>query len=118
MATMERAMEIGTMRAIGAQARLVLLRFLLETVILGLVAGVLGAGLGVAFVRHLGQAGIPAMSDELVFLFSGPRLYPSVGAGHFLSGLGVIVLVSLLATFYPAFVATRIEPVVAMRPRE
>ena len=41
MATMERFTEIGTMRAIGAQSRFVLLLFLLETVFLGLIAGTL-----------------------------------------------------------------------------
>lgn len=118
MATMERATEIGTMRAIGAQRRFVLLLFLLETVVLGLVAGVLGAGLGAAAVGWLGSAGIPAVSDELVFLFSGERLYPVMGLSNFFGGLLVILVVSVLATFYPAFVATRIQPVVAMAGRE
>jgi ABC-type lipoprotein release transport system permease subunit len=118
MATMERVMEIGTMRAIGAQASLVRRLFLLETLLLGLVAGALGAGLGFGLVRHWGAVGIPAPSEELIFLFSGPRLFPEVGPANLLIGLAAIVLVSLLATLYPATIATRIQPVVAMSPRE
>lgn len=118
MATLERTMEIGTMRAIGAMSGLVRRLFLLETLLLGLLAGTLGAALGFAFVTHLGTAGIPAPTDEMIFLFSGPRLFPDVGADNVIAGLVAIVVVSLLATLYPAAIATRIEPVVAMSPRE
>jgi ABC-type lipoprotein release transport system permease subunit len=118
MATMERVMEIGTMRAIGAQAALVRRLFLLETLLLGLLAGTLGSAAGYGIVRWLGQVGIPAPSDELIFLFSGPRLYPASGLDNLLAGLAAIVAVSVLATLYPATIATRIQPVVAMAPRE
>ena len=118
MATLERTMEIGTMRAIGAQAFLVRRLFLLETMMLGLMSGGLGGGLGFLLVSWLGKVGIPAPADILIFLFAGPRLYPEAGLGNVLVGLAVIVLVSLLATLYPAAIATRIQPVVAMSPRE
>ena len=62
--------------------------------------------------------GIPAPADVLIFLFAGPRLYPEVGPGNVLLGLILNVVVSLLATLYPATIATRIQPVVAMSPRE
>ena len=118
MATMERIMEIGTMRAIGAQSRFVLALFLLETVSLGLVVGLIGSGLGAGLVLALGRLGLPAPNDIMVFFFSGPRLYPQVGIGNFLGGVGVILVVSLVSTFYPAFLATRIQPVVAMQSKE
>jgi ABC-type lipoprotein release transport system permease subunit len=86
--------------------------------LLGLIAGTVGALLGAAMVRKLGQVGIPAFQDILVFLFSGPRLYPTVGVNHLITAGVVIVVVSLIATFYPAFLATRIQPHVAMQARE
>ena len=92
--------------------------FLIETGLLGIFSGLLGSTLGAALVLKLGQSGIPAMTDILVFLFSGPRLYPEVGLGHILGAFVVIVVVILAATFYPARLATRIEPVVAMQARE
>ncbi len=118
MSTLERTMEIGTMRAIGAQASLVRRLFLLETMMLGLMSGAVGGALGYLLVNYLGQVGIPAMADVLIFLFAGPRLYPEVGLANVLVGLAVIVVVSLLATLYPAAIATRIQPVVAMSARE
>ncbi len=51
MATMERVTEIGTMRAIGAGRRLVLIMFMLETMVLGGLAGLLGAYLPVLLRR-------------------------------------------------------------------
>jgi ABC-type lipoprotein release transport system permease subunit len=114
-ATMERVTEIGTMRAIGAQRSLVLFMFLLETIVLGLVAGVLGAASGAGVVALLGDVGIPAPQDVLVFLFGGPRLYPTFGISNLIVALVAILFVSIVSTLYPARIATRIQPVVAMQ---
>lgn len=118
MATMERIGEIGTMRAIGAQRRFVLWMFLVETVALGVLSGGLGALLGAGAVTWLGKVGIPATADVLVLLFAGPRLHPTVGASHLAVAVAVILVVSLASTLYPAFVATRVQPIEAMRSKE
>jgi ABC-type lipoprotein release transport system permease subunit len=119
MATMERVQEIGTMRAIGAQRSFILWLFLLETTFLGLLGGGAGAALGAGIVTLLGVSGISAGgNDFLTFLFSGPSLYPSVGLQHLVLGFVVILLVTMGATFYPALLAARIQPVVAMQRKE
>lgn len=118
MATMERVTEIGTMRAIGAQRGMVLAMFLVETAVLGLLAGTGGAGLAGLLVKLLAVEGVPAPSPELVFLFGGPRLFPELGASNLLLGAVIIGFVSLASTFYPAFIAAQIQPVVAMRSKE
>ncbi len=118
MATMDRVQEIGTMRAIGAQRDFVLRMFLLETLLLGAVAGALGAGGASLLLAVLGATGIPAPNEVFVFLFGGPALHPAVSATSLALGLLAVVLVSLGSTLYPARLATRIEPVVAMQRRE
>jgi ABC-type lipoprotein release transport system permease subunit len=118
MAAMERVNEIGTLLAIGAAQSLVLMMFLLETAVLGLVAGGLGGLAAVGLLAALGQTGIPASNAVLAFLFSGAELYPTVHAGHFAVGLLVIVIVSVGSAMYPAFVATRVSPRVAMEAKE
>lgn len=119
MATMDRVGEIGTMRAIGAQRGFVMGMFLIETLVLGLVTGGLGAGAGVALITWLHQVGVPATgADIMVLIFSGPRLYPTWEVGNVLFGLGVIVIVSLIATFYPALLAARVSPRVAIAGKE
>lgn len=118
MATIERTPEVGTMRAIGAQRPFVMALFITETLVLGLLSGGGGALLASAVIFGLQQVGIPAPSDVLVFLFGGPRLYPSVGVDDHLFGIGVILVVSVLSTVYPAAVAASVPPVVAMRGKE
>ena len=118
LATMERVAEVGTMRAIGAQRAFILLLFMLETMVLGAAAGLAGALLGVGVVELLSAIGIPATNDVMRFLYAGPRLRPDWSASNVLFGLGVILIVSVASTLYPALVATRIQPVVAMRGRE
>lgn len=118
MATMERVTEIGTMRAIGALRRTVLLMFLFETVTLGVLAGAIGAGVSALFVGWLGNVGIPAPVDELIFLFGGPRLYPDVAVFNLVLGFVIVFVVSLLSTMYPAYLATKIQPIMAMRAKE
>lgn len=118
MATMDRVAEIGTMRAIGAQRTVVVGLFVLETVALGLIAGGAGAAAATGVVTVLGQVGIPAVGDILVLLFAGPRLFPKVGAVDLLFGMMVVTGVAFFSTLYPALVASRIEPTVAMQGKE
>ncbi|MEE2902279.1 MAG: FtsX-like permease family protein [Myxococcota bacterium] len=118
MATMERVKEIGTIRAIGAQRKFVLLMFLMETMALGIVSGLIGAGIGAGIIKALGSVGLPATSKQMVFLFSGPRLFPTVEPHHLIFASVVILLVSIISTLYPALIATRVEPVVAMQAGE
>ena len=115
MATLERTREIGTLRAIGATKGFVLAMFVLETVFLGLIAGGLGALLGFGLVNALGITGIPAFNKVSVFIFGGPRLFPAAGLAHLLTGLVVILFVSVVSTVYPAWIAARVRPIVAMQ---
>jgi ABC-type lipoprotein release transport system permease subunit len=118
MATMERVQEIGTMRAIGAQRTFVLLMFLLETAVLGVIASAAGALLAAGTLQWLHSVGIPATTDALVFLFSGPRLHPTLRGLNVTLGFIIIFIVGMISTLYPAFIATRIQPVVAMQAQE
>ena len=114
MATLERAKEIGTMRAIGAQRRFLLGLFLRETSILSFVFGILGTLISLSIIGLVNIKGIPAMGDVSTFFFSGNRLFLPV---HLLPILLVVVamtLVALLSTQYPAYKAMRISPLEAM----
>jgi len=114
MATMERTREIGTMRAMGAQRRMVLGMFLTESLTLGAVFGAIGSAIGMAIVGYLGSVGIPAVNDILVFLFAGPRLYPALQTWHIAAALALVLLVTTISSLYPAWLAARVQPVEAM----
>jgi len=114
MATLQRAREIGTMRAIGAQRPFVLSMVLVETLCLGLVFGTIGALLGGGIISLLNHKGIPANNEFLYFFFSGPRLFPTLGASSLIGAFFIIVLVTTLSALYPAIQATRVSPIQAM----
>jgi len=118
MATMERIPEIGTIRAIGGQKSTIMILTLLETTVLCMIAGSIGALAGAGLVSLLGSQGIPASNDVMVFLFGGPRLYPEFGASNLIWGVAIILVVSIVSTIYPALVATGVQPAVAMRSKE
>jgi ABC-type lipoprotein release transport system permease subunit len=93
--------------------------FFAETLALGILAGTLGALAGAGFVGWLGSVGISANNqDILIFLFGGPRLFPTVSLGNLVFAFCVVVIVSVASTLYPARLATRIQPVVAMQAKE
>ncbi|MCC7072016.1 MAG: ABC transporter permease [Deltaproteobacteria bacterium] len=118
MATLERVAEIGTLRAIGAQKRFVNAMITFETATLGALAGVVGALTSVLFITWLSKVGIPAPADVLQVLFGGPRLYPTLTASNVVAGVVATLIVGVFATLYPARLAMRVQPVVAMQGKE
>jgi len=91
---------------------------LVETVTLGLIFGGLGAALGAGVIMALHAVGLPAGNETLYFFFSGPRLFPTLSPWNVVVALVVVVLVTVLSTLYPAFLATRVPPVRAMQSDE
>lgn len=119
MATMDRIVEIGTMRAIGAGRQFVLSMVLLETLVLGVLAASLGIAGAAGIISLLNVNGIPAGTNEIMLvLFGGPRLFPELSVTSIVVGIASIAVVSVIATLYPAIIATRVQPVVAMQRRE
>jgi ABC-type lipoprotein release transport system permease subunit len=118
MATTDRIPEIGTMRAIGAQRSMVIQLILLETAMLGVMAGGAGALVGGGLMAWLHSTGLPAPADVFVLLFAGQRLYPSAGTGNLLFGVASVVLVALISAAWPALMASRVAPVIAMQGKE
>jgi macrolide transport system ATP-binding/permease protein len=100
VSVMERTGEIGLRRALGATRRHIALQFLLESVAIGVVGGILGASLGTLLIVAVSayQSWTPVL-DPFV-----PFAAPLVGG-----------LVGLLAGSYPALRASRMEPVEALR---
>jgi ABC-type lipoprotein release transport system permease subunit len=119
LATLQRVKEIGTMRAIGTQRRFVVVMLLVEIAAIGIVFGLGGAVLGGVVVTAIRAAGgIPATTDMLYFVFSGPALFPRLGAPSVVGSLVVVLAVSTLSALYPALLAMRVTPVEAMATEE
>ena len=104
----QRTREFATLRTIGASRRQVLRSVILETLVIGIVASLLGLGLG--FV----------LADQLSALFGAlglglPEAGTVVAERTVFVSLAVGVLITLLAGLVPAVRATRVPPIAAVR---
>ncbi len=108
----ERTREIGILKALGMKSRTVLTIFLGESVIIGfmgaIVGIVLGWGLANVTATLLGSGAL--MGGSSAFAIT-PLLTPDVIIGAFGFGIGVSVIFAL----YPAWRASKLKPVDALR---
>jgi putative ABC transport system permease protein len=96
----ERTREIGLRKAVGAKRRTILLQFLIETVMLTFIGGLLGIALG-----SLIAAGVTAAN-----LIQAQVTFSSV-----LIAFTITALVGVIFGIYPAFRASRLRPIEALR---
>jgi putative ABC transport system permease protein len=111
MAVYERIREIGTIAAIGTLPGKILSMFLLE----GLCLGVFGAAIGVLvggaiiFVLRLAKVSFEFGRQ------TGLVLSPTVGLQDILTISLIVIIVAVLGSLQPAFKASRMEPIKALR---
>lgn len=112
MSVFERVREIGTMLAVGMKRRQVLALFLLEAALLGVVGGLGGVALGSTVVRVLGMKGIPVQG-----LGTGANavVRPELTVPFIVLAFSVAVVGALGAAAWPAWKASRLRPVDALR---
>lgn len=109
----QRRAVLGTLRVLGVTRGQVFALVLAET----LLASALGSGLGVALGWLLGQGAVRLVTrtiNDLYYVLAvtgAPLSWASVG-----KGLGVGLGAGLLAAIAPALEASRVEPVIALRP--
>ena len=112
MSVFERVREVGTMLAVGVRRLQVLRLFLLEAVVLGMAGGLGGVGLGAAIVGLLGARGIPIENIGT----GGPvMLRPELDLPFAALAFCVAVVGALIAAAWPAWRASRLNPVDALR---
>ncbi|TEU05881.1 MAG: ABC transporter permease [Candidatus Aminicenantes bacterium] len=111
MAVFERIREIGTLSAIGTMPKKILSLFLIEGFSLGVFGAVVGNILAVVIVLLINLV-------KITFNFgrqSGLVLSPSLNTGDILWISAIVIVVSVAAALQPAFKASRMEPVEALR---
>lgn len=118
MATLERQQEIGTMRAIGAPKSFLYKVYLIETAVTSILFSFIGTVLALAVIMTVGKNGIPAQGEVAKFFFSGPKLYFNTHWDQILLVFVIILIISFIATQYPAWRAMKISPLRAMQNRD
>ena len=111
MAVFERIKEIGTIAAIGTTPGKILWLFLVEGLSLGVLGSAVGAALSLVAVFVL-------QANPLTFDFGrqkGLVLSPSLDPVEIVVVSALVIIISTLASLQPAYKASRMEPVNAMR---
>ena len=113
MSVLERTTEIGTSLAIGQRRKTVLRMFVSEGVLIGLAGGVLGVVLGFILARVISAIGIPMPPPPgMASGFIGQIL---VAPGLAFDGLVLALVTTFLASVAPAWKASRMNIVDALR---
>ena len=99
MGVLERFREIGSLKAVGWTQENIIRMILYESLFIGILGGAMGLALGVFASSQIGSFGLTTVvSGELLLL----------------SFLGA-VLIGVAAGIYPALIASRMDPIEALR---
>jgi putative ABC transport system permease protein len=100
---LEKTKEIGTMKAIGAKNKDILMIFLFNSAMVGLVGGLFGVMLG------------PIASSGLQSVMGDMTLGGGVSPYLIVEGLALAVLTGVISGVVPAYRASKLKPVDALR---
>ncbi|MFN2478001.1 MAG: ABC transporter permease [Pseudonocardiaceae bacterium] len=104
----ERTREIGIRKAIGATRRAILQQFLIESIVLAGLGGIIGVGVGVG-LSVLGAAIAPSFGATV------GTFAPAVSIPSVVLSFAISLVIGLIAGGYPANRAARLRPVEALR---
>lgn len=100
----ERTQEIGVRKAIGAKPSAIVGLIMQESLVITVISGLVGVGLGVLSLELIG--------DHLEKYFIKD---PAVGWGSIIVAFICLVISGVIAGFVPAYRASRIKPIEALR---
>ena len=105
MSVLERTRELGVLRAVGWSRRRVLFMIIKESLLLGILGGLSGILFGILLAR--GIAAIPSIGD----MVGGGSFSPSLLA----QAMSIALVLGAIGGIYPAWRATKMQPVEALR---
>jgi putative ABC transport system permease protein len=121
----ERTKEIGTLKAIGFSNSAVMSQFMLEGILLSILAGVVGIAIGSVAAPTISSillpsVGVGARLPAGATIISGTTRFGGLAVATLtpelvLLGFGVAILLGTLGSLYPAWRAAKIRPAEAMR---
>jgi ABC-type antimicrobial peptide transport system permease subunit len=118
MSVFERTREMGILAALGMKGRQIMAMFVLEAGtlgVIGIILGVILGSLGVYYLAtvgwHIGELATMATSEVAY----GETMYASFAWSDTITLSIASLVITLLASLYPAWFAARMEPIDALR---
>ncbi len=117
MSMIERTREFGVLMALGTRRADIAALVITESLIIGLVGTVAGTAFGLGAVAHYGRMGIDLsqMTEGLSRFYMDPVIYTEIDTDHLAITVLAMLAAAMASALYPAFKATRLEPVEAIR---
>jgi lipoprotein-releasing system permease protein len=109
---MEKSRDIAILKTMGASSRSIMLVFMLQGLIIGLVGTTSGGLLGWILARVLDRYQLIRISSDV---YQVSHLPFTITAGDFIVVVVVAILICFAATLYPSRQASRLDPVQALR---
>ena len=117
MAVFERTREIGLLGALGLKPGQISILFILEGLMMGLLGAAVGVGLGLLLNGSMAIVGLDftefSSMTTYMALVTG-KIYPTLGLEKLASHLVLVLVITVLASFYPARQAALTEPATAL----
>ena len=112
MVVMEKRLDIGVLKTMGATPQFVLRIFLVEGLLIGGLGTALGTGLGAALIWVLERYPFVRLPGDVYFIETLPV---RAEAGDFAAVILAALALCIAAAWYPAWQAARIDPIAAIR---
>lgn len=114
----KRTTEIGTVRAIGMSKTRVLLMFIIEAALLGLMASTVGAAMGAIIALSINAAQIPVPVDAMRAILLSDTFVMSVKPTQLLGAVAMLTTFTVVSALWPSIRASRLQPVDAIQQAE
>ncbi len=114
----KRTTEIGTLRAVGMSRARVWWMFLLEALILGLLASLIGATVGVLIAVSVNALEVRVPVDAVRAILLSDTLHLSIDPANLFNAVATMTLFTTLSAMWPALKAARLQPVEAIQQSE
>lgn len=112
MVVMEKTRDVAILRAMGASSKSIMLVFMLQGLLVGIVGTVAGLASGLGICHMLAKYKFISLPSDIYYISTLPV---RVESGDIWFVAFSAVLISFLATLYPSWRASRLNPVEAIR---
>ncbi len=119
MSVMERTREFGILMAMGMKPRSIQALVLLETLAMGVISIAFGVVIGLAMTLYMERVGVDLSPYLSAVTYAGGTIMPRLSAAFEADNVTVpavaLLLISLVAGYFPSRRAARLQPIEAIR---